>query len=243
MVKKVVIAAAGQGTRMLHLSKKKCKHLIKVKGKPFLSYLLDNIKKAGYKEVIIVVGYKGEMIKDFLKEYKYKAMVVDQIDVLGDKEKMYGTACPVMCVKDIVKDESFIYLFGDNLYPVSGLKAMNIDDNHSYVAGIFNKHPEKYGVLFKDENDFLLKYIEKPKDFVSNFIGTGLYKFTKDVFKKLSLVGKSSRGEYEIVDAVNLLAKDKKIKVKEIEDWMDFGNPGDIIKVHRFLHGRNRTKK
>ena len=43
MIKKVVIAAAGQGTRMLGLSKDKSKHLIYVKDRPFLAYLLDNL--------------------------------------------------------------------------------------------------------------------------------------------------------------------------------------------------------
>ena len=66
MVKKVVIAAAGQGTRMLHLTKDRPKHLIKVQKKPFLGYLLDNLLKAGYKELILVVGYKEELMRQFL---------------------------------------------------------------------------------------------------------------------------------------------------------------------------------
>ena len=43
MITKVVIAAAGQGTRMLHLSKDKPKHLIEVNKRPFLAYVLDNL--------------------------------------------------------------------------------------------------------------------------------------------------------------------------------------------------------
>ena len=69
MIKKVVIAAAGQGTRMLELSKDKSKHLINVNQKPFLSYLLDNLIDAGYCEFILVVGFKKELIEDFSKDY------------------------------------------------------------------------------------------------------------------------------------------------------------------------------
>jgi len=60
MVKKVVIAAAGQGTRMLELSKNKSKHLICVQNRPFLAYLMDNLVMAGYRDIILVVGFKKE---------------------------------------------------------------------------------------------------------------------------------------------------------------------------------------
>ena len=64
MIKKVLISAAGRGSRMLHLSKDKPKHLIETNGKPFLYYLLNNLKQAGFEEVIMVVGYK----KDFMEK-------------------------------------------------------------------------------------------------------------------------------------------------------------------------------
>ena len=236
MVKKVVIAAAGQGTRMLHLTKNKCKHLIKVQKRPFLAYVLDNLKKAGYKEFILVTGFAADQMKEFLSEYKYDATVVNQFDILGPKEKMYGTACPLMCVKDIVGKEQFLFVNGDNLYSVQDLKAMRIDDDYSYIAALTHEHPEKYGVLITDKGDFLKEIIEKPKEDVGNLINVGMYKFTADVFAKLPKIKKSSRGEYEITDVISLLAKDKKVKIKKIKEyWKDFGNPGDVIKLSKFL--------
>ena len=70
-ITKVVISAAGQGTRMLDLSKDKSKHLIEVEKRPFLAYLLDNILRAGYTEIILVAGYREDMIREFLKNYKF----------------------------------------------------------------------------------------------------------------------------------------------------------------------------
>lgn len=235
MIKKVVIAAAGQGTRMLHLTKNKSKHLIKVRKKPFLAYVLDNILKAGYKDLILVVGYTEELMRKFLKEYGYKATVVNQFEILGGKEKIYGTACPLMCVEDILKDKQFLFICGDNLYSVDDLKEMQKDDGYNYVAGLVHKNPEKYGVLVTD-NGFLKEIIEKPKEYIGDLINTGMYKFTPEVFDKLSKIKKSPRGEYEITDVITLLAKEKKVKVRKIEDyWLDFGNPADIIKLSRFL--------
>jgi len=247
MITKVVIAAAGQGTRMLELSSNKSKHLIKVKNRPFLAYLLDNLIKAGYSDVTLVVGFKKELMEDFTKDYikhagipELKIEIVDQHEVLGPKEKEYGTACPIKCVKDVIGNGGFIYVFGDNLFSVEDLKLMNIDDEFCYIAGLEQDHPEKYGVLIEDGDDFLEKIVEKPKEFVGNLVNAGLYKFTRDVFEKISEIKKSPRGEYEITDAISLLAKEKKVKIKKIRDcWHDFGNPDDVEKLSKFLENGN----
>ncbi len=253
MIKKVVIAAAGQGTRMLELSKDKSKHLIEVKNKPFLAYVLDRLIAAGYYDIVLVVGFREELMEKFKEEFvgkylkfsdqhKLNIEVVNQHKILGPKEKIYGTACPLMCVEDIVRSENFIYLYGDNLFSVKDLKTMNIDDEFCYIAGLKHENPEKYGVLIRNGEDFLEKIIEKPKEFVGDLINAGLYKFTPDVFEKLNKIEKSPRGEYEITDAISLLAKEKKVKIKQIEDyWLDFGNPSDIEKVSKFIeeHGNN----
>jgi dTDP-glucose pyrophosphorylase len=244
MLKKVVIAAAGQGTRMKHLTRHKSKHLILVQKRPFLAYLFDELLKAGYEELIVVAGFKAEKVQEFLDKYqppagiaknKVRTFLVNQFEILGPKEKEYGTLCPIKCVKKIIGEDNFLAVYGDNLYSVKDLQAMNIDDTYNYVAGFEHKHPEKYGVLLAD-NSFLKEIIEKPKDYVGSLINTGLYKFTPAIFKELPRVRLSPRGEYELTDAITFLAQKKKVKIKRLQDyWLDFGNPGDIIKLSKFL--------
>lgn len=252
-IRKVAIAAAGQGTRMLHLTKGKSKHLIRVKKRPFLAYLLDNLFLAGYRDLILVVGYKEELVKEFLEKYKpplkslrpnqYKIRMVSQYEILGPKEKIYGTACPLMCLENIIKKSDFIYLCGDNLYSVRDLKAMNIGGKYNYVASIYRKNPEKYGVLLGEEG-VLKKIVEKPKGFLGNWVNTGLYKFTPEIFNKVKRIKKSPRGEYEITDAINLLAREGKVKIQKIQDfWLDFGNPADIIQASYFLRSFKKFKR
>jgi len=262
LVNKVVIAAAGQGTRMLELSKDKSKHLIEVNNRPFLAYLMDSLLMAGYREIILVVGFKVELMNDFVEGYlppkgidknDFKVSLVNQCDIIGLKEKEYGTACPIKCVKDIVGDENFIYVYGDNLFSVEDLRAMNIDDEFCYIAGLKQEHPEKYGVLIEDGDDFLEKIIEKPspaKIYEINLggqenllINAGLYKFTKEIFDKISKIQKSIRGEYEVTDAISLLAEDRKVKIIKIKDYFkDFGNPDDVQKISKFLNANLKTE-
>ena len=248
MIKKVVVSAAGQGTRMLELSKEKSKHLICINDKPFLAYLMDNILLAGYTEILLVVGFHSELMGEFKNNYlnsvekigidrnKIKIEIINQHEILGPKDVAYGTACPIKCAKDFIGNENFLSLAGDNFYSVEDLKLMNIDDKYNYVAGCQNEHPERFGVLVKDGDDFLEKIIEKPKEFIGNLINISFYKFTPEIFDVVNKIEKSVRGEYEITDAVSLSAREKKGKIKKINDfWMDFGRPEDIEKMKEIL--------
>jgi len=237
MIKKVVIAAAGRGTRMLHLTKNKPKHLIKVCQNPFLTYLFDNLLEAGYRELILVVGHKKEKMEEFLTEKKYKVRVINQFEILGEEE--YGTACAVKCVKDIVGKEDFLTIYGDHLFSTRDLKSFNIEDSYNYMAGLHHHHPEKYGVL-EIEDSFLKKIVEKPKKYIGNLINIGLYKFTPEIFDKVSEVQLSERKEYELTDAINMLAEEKKVRVRQIQDfWLDLSNPADIIRASQFIKNGN----
>jgi len=240
---KVVILAAGKGTRMLHLTKRKSKHLIKVLKKPFLSYLLDNIIKAGFKELIVVIGYKAETTEEFFKKYKSpgrcKIKLINQFEIMGQKK--YGTAMAVMAAKNIVKKENFIVVMGDNLYSPKDLKEINTAGKYNFIAGFKKENPQKYGVLLL-KNGFLKKIVEKPKKYIGDLINTGLYKFTPEIFEKIKKLRISKRGEYELTDAINLLAKENKMKVKILKDyWLDFGNPADIIRLSQFLKNSKDT--
>jgi len=243
MISKVVVAAAGRGTRMLHLGKEKPKHLIEVNGKPFLYYLLNNLMLAGFTEIIMIIGYKKEIMEDFLKNYNdnFNLTIINQSEKLGDKK--YGTICPVECVKDVIRhDESFMMVMGDNLYSVNDLKKFFIDDEFNYISGLKHPEPQNYGVLIRNGEDYLETIIEKPTTYIGDLINTGLYKFTPSIFKKLPQIEKSSRGEYELTDAIDLLAKEKRVKIKEIEDyWLDFGKPEDVETISNFLkHNLNK---
>lgn len=219
--------AAGKGTRMLPITLVKPKALIKVAGKPFIQHLFDRLFKAGYKDIGIVLGYKKEMIEDFIKEKKYDIKIIEQ-------KELTGTGEAVRSCKDFVGDEDFIIVSGDNLYSSKDLANLNKKDEFCYVC-TYEGDPEGYGQVVSD-NGFLNEIVEKPEEKVSDRINIGLYKFTSDIFDAIKKIKPSERGELEITDAINLLAKEKKVKLIKIKDyWLDLINPEHMYEVSEFL--------
>lgn len=236
-VKRVVISAAGKGTRMKHLSQDRPKHMIEVNGKPFLFYLLDNLERAGFEEIIVVVGHMREHIEKYISQGHHKnVLIVDQFARMG--EDKYGTAMPVLAAEPELKGEPFVFVYGDNLYSVRDLQKFIIDDEWNYIAGLRHETPQHYGVLMFDKDMTLTEIIEKPQqDVGSNIINTGLIKFTPDIFEALRHVQPNPiKGEYYLTDAITEQAAKGKMKVKIIEDyWLDFGKPDDVRILAEFL--------
>lgn len=228
---KAVILAAGKGIRMMPLTKNTPKVLVKVAEKPFLYYIIKSLQKAGYTNLCLIVGYKSEKIEDFLKKYKIKATLIQQ-------KEQKGTGDAVMHAKPFVGKENFIVLGGDNLWSAEDLKSMNKQDDYTYISGIEVQNPEKYGVLI-EEKGFLKEIKEKPKENYGNLINTGLYKFTPEIFEALTQIKLSPRAEYELTDAITLLARHKKVKLIKIKDfWKDLGTIQDIEPMNAFLKKR-----
>jgi bifunctional UDP-N-acetylglucosamine pyrophosphorylase/glucosamine-1-phosphate N-acetyltransferase len=225
---KAVIMAAGKGTRMLPLTEEVPKVLVEINGKPFLYYVLKNLERAGYDDIGIVIGYKKEQFPDFLEKYGFKATLIEQ-------EEQKGTGHAVMQAREFTKDENFVVLGGDNIWSPKDLKGIARDDNLNYIAGYEVKDPEKYGVLVT-KGDSLVEIVEKPTKFVGNLINTGLYKFTPEIYRALEKIERSKRGEYELTDAISLLASEGKVRVVRVEDyWIDLGSKEDIPNVSEAL--------
>ncbi|MBI5037593.1 MAG: NTP transferase domain-containing protein [Candidatus Kerfeldbacteria bacterium] len=237
MITKVVISAAGRGTRMKHLSQRRPKHLIEVGGKPFLNYVLENVRAAGLTDITIVSGYFSDQIESFLKTVPYPVRVMNQFELLGTEE--YGTACPIKVVRDVIGTDQFIALAGDNYYEVSDITKMIHEDEFTYVGAKTTDHPETKGVLVTDADGILESIVEKPATFMGNLVNGSAYKFTHDIFDVIDDVPLSSRGEYEITDAITALAALRKVKVVKIDGyWIDFGNPDDIHQFEQYLSTR-----
>ncbi|MFH0952665.1 MAG: sugar phosphate nucleotidyltransferase [Patescibacteria group bacterium] len=233
MIDIAVVSAAGRGTRMKELTKERPKHLIEVNGRPFISYLLDNIVAAGFKKIVLVVGHNKEKFDDFLSQYNYPVKVIEQ--PMSDNDD-YGTAIPIKYAQPEVGDNQFVAVAGDHYFTTADLKKLVIDDKLNYIGAAKVDDPRQYGVAQYDSDGFLEKIVEKPENPASSLVNVSLYKFQSEVFSIINSLDKSPRGEYEITDALNKLAETKKVKVIEVEKfYLDFGRPDDIKRMEKIL--------
>ena len=224
---KCIVLAAGKGTRMLPLTADRPKHMIPVNGRPFVDYIIESLRGAGLTEIAFIVNYKKEVLEAHLNENYPDVITIDQ-------EKPLGTGHAVLCAQKFVEKEEFIVVMGDNLYSARDVR--NVAESiRNVVAGLEVDDPTKYGVLVSD-GPYVTSIVEKPKDPPSSLINTGLYRFTPEIFELLADLKPSQRGEYEITDALNILAHQKKLLLYELKDyWLDFGKPEDLVRVEAFL--------
>ncbi|MCX6815800.1 MAG: sugar phosphate nucleotidyltransferase [Candidatus Aenigmarchaeota archaeon] len=229
---KIVILAAGKGVRMNHLTLDRPKPMIEIDNHPFLAYLFEIIHNSGFvdKDIGIVVGYKKEKIVDFLKSKNLKCKIIEQ------KEQI-GTAHAIGCAQRFVNKDNFLVIMADNIYSENDIMSIKKDDDFCYMAGYHHDDPRRFGIIV-EKDGFVEKLVEKPDHPPSNMINTGLYKFTPEIFEAIKTIHKSPRGEYEITDAIMLLAKKKKVRVIHAKTWIDLGKPEDIEKVEEFLRKR-----
>jgi len=224
---KVVILAAGKGTRMKSNTNKT---LIKIKGKTILNYSMDLLLDF-VDEFIFVIGHKGSEVKEEIG-INYKGKEVKYVI----QEEQLGTGHALYQAKDLVNDK-FINLNGDDIYSLEDIK-----ECLKYELAVLTttvKDPENYGVVIQ-EDGYLKTIVEKPKEFISDLITTGLYVFTPQIFDELNDIisndKKSDRGEFEVVDAATQLAKKKKFKVVKVKGyWFPHNKMEDVKKTEEFF--------
>jgi len=217
--------AAGMSSRTFPITLTKPKPLMKIANKEILARTLENLHGLA-NEVLIIVGYKKEMIEQFLegKDYGLKITLVEQ------KEQL-GTGHAVLQCSQLLTGR-FVVMNGDDYF-----SRRDIEKCLKHGLSILTKRvddPSKFGVCFADRG-ILKKIVEKPKVPVSYQGNTGLYVFNEKIFDALRRIKKSTRGEYELTDAINLLAETESISVVDGDDWVAGSTFTHLLEMNRFL--------
>jgi len=223
---KAVILAAGEGKRLRPFTETMPKVMLPVGNKPVLEHVFDAVKKSGIDEIIVVVGYRKEVIMDYFKDYKgIKIVYVEQ-------DKQLGTAHALLQAKKLIKN-SFIVLAGDNIIDQKSISKLMNDKSEYSLLIKEHSHPSKYGVVFIEKGN-LNKIVEKPKEEVGKFISTGIYKLPKSIFSRIEEL--SSQGIYALSSVVQSILDDgKNINTIVTDSWMDIVYPWDLIHVNETM--------
>jgi len=223
-----VILAAGEGTRTYPLTLTRPKPLLTFANKTIIEHNLEQLQGL-ITEAIIIIGYKGEMIKEKIGNSfgDIKITYIEQREQLGPGHAL-------MQARDLITGR-FMVINGDDVYSKEDLKRCL--SHHYAVLGQKVKDPENFGVFILKEENKVKKIIEKPKEFVSDLANTGVYVFDKKIFD--FELEKTERNEYEITDYVTELAKNNEVYCETVKDyWFSVQFSWDLLDVNKFFVDR-----
>ena len=220
-----LILAAGKSTRTYPLTVTRPKPLLKVANKTLIGHNLDSLNNV-VDEAIIVVGYKKELIKKQIGN-KYKNLRIKYVE----QKQQLGTAHAASIAEPYIKNK-FLLLMGDDIYSKRDIRNCM---KHKYsILTAKAKNSKNFGVII-EKNGFLADFIEKPKKFVSDLVSAALYSFDKKIFQYIRQIRKSKRKEFELPDAVKLLAKNNRIYCVESKSWFPIAYPWDLLRADKIL--------
>ncbi|MGD6808096.1 MAG: bifunctional sugar-1-phosphate nucleotidylyltransferase/acetyltransferase [Candidatus Bathyarchaeia archaeon] len=230
---KAVLLAAGEGQRLQPITSTRPKHLIKLAGKPILQYCLDAVKTAGITEVIIITHYMSDKIQAYFGDGSNQGLKISYVE----QKEILGTGNAASVAEPYVTGE-FVLIYGDLLFAQDAVKqAVDLYRSakpDAVMAVVPVDKPESYGIIEFGEGKKLKQIVEKPEagKAPSNLANAGVYVFSSQVFEKLRNVKKSVRGEWELTDALTMLAAEgKTVLVAELakDAWFDVGRPWDLL--------------
>jgi len=168
---KAMIIAAGEGKRLAKYSKKKPKTLIEISGTPILGHILNNLIKEDIKEVLIVTGYNGEMIREFVSK-NYANLKVEYVHN-KDYDKT-NNIYSVYLTKDKMINESFFLINSDVLFHPKILEKLKNTDKRGLVLSVdlYKKLGEEE-MKVKIERDLIVEISKEinPEEADGEYIG------------------------------------------------------------------------
>jgi len=212
-----VILAAGKGARLQPLTNEVPKPLVKVCGKPLLDHIAGALPSA-IKELIIVIGYRGDMIKDYCGETFHGRPVtyVEQTEINGPAKALWLT-------KDLIRGR-FLFMFADDIHGKDDL-ARAVSFSRSILATTSDT-PERFGVIVRNPDGTISDMEEKPAAPASNLVATGPMVLDKNIFAFSPEA--PINNEYFMPEIIMRYKENYPIAVVEQNLWLAIGYPEDI---------------
>lgn len=262
-IRKAILPAAGFGTRFLPATKAQPKEMLPIVDKPVIQYLVEEAVASGIEEIVIVTGRGKRAIEDhfdysFELEHnlveKKKHSLLKEVRAISDMAKFIyvrqpmplGDGHALLCAKEIIGNEPFAVLFGDDLvdHPSPALKQLiNVyEKTGNCVIGlekIDRKDSQQYGMIkpksSQGRTHTIESLVEKPKpEKAPSELGIiGKYICTPEIWTALEEARSGTAdGEIRLIDGFRRLIKTQPIYGHEIEgDRYDCGSKMGLIKA------------
>jgi glucose-1-phosphate thymidylyltransferase len=235
---KVIIPAAGIGTRLRPHTYSVPKVLLQVAGKPMLAHILDSVRRLRPEKVIFIVGFLGDQIVQYVsKNYRFKCEFIEQNELKG-----LGYAIN-MAAPELEDGQPVLIILGDTIFDADLLPV--IEGKHDSLGVKRVADPRRFGVAEK-RGGFVTRLIEKPKKPTSNLAVVGIYYIKSSGALKASLDQIITRrmmtkGEYQLTDALQLMIDGGvRFRTFNVKGWYDCGKPEALLETNRQLLGKGK---
>lgn len=212
---------------MKGLTKDLPKPMLKIGGKPILEHKIRALPKK-IKEVVIIVGYKGEHIISYFKRH-FDGRRITYVY----QHNFNGTGGAVHLAKSILKDK-FLVIMGDDLYHKKDLEEMIKYD--MAILGLEVDDPSLFGVIKTNSQGDMIEVIENPKNSKFKLANTGAYVLGRNFFDYELIPKKPGDVEFGLPQTMAKMAEKNKIKVMKARAWHPIGNPEQLEEAQKVLH-------
>jgi D-glycero-alpha-D-manno-heptose 1-phosphate guanylyltransferase len=229
MITEAIILAGGKGTRLQSVVNNVPKPMALVAGKPFLTYVLDNLINQGIKKIVLSVGYKANLIQDYFKNC-YKDIPIEYVI----ETSPLGTGGALKFAINTSENENILAINGDTIFHTEYQKLF--DFHYSSKAGFSMALRQinsdgRYGGVKLDNSNTVTGFTSK--EIIGNIIiNSGIYIINKNFFEENTPIGNFSIED----DFFTHIPSSKKLKGIILEGYfIDIGIPEDYYKADREL--------
>lgn len=240
-VRKAIIPAAGLGTRFLPATKASPKEMLPIVDKPTIQFIVEEARKAGIEDILIVTGKGKRAIEDHFDSVpelesnlkaKHKDNLLKLVEETTDINLYFirqshprGLGDAVLMAKDFVGDEPFVVMLGDDLMedkvPLTKQLMNSYVETHASTLAVMqvpHKEVSKYGVIkpqakIKPDLFNVESFVEKPspEEAPSDYAIIGRYLLTPEIFDILENQKPGKGNEVQLTDAINELNKTQRV--------------------------------
>lgn len=232
---RAIIPVAGYGTRLRPHTYSLPKVLLNVAGKPILGHILDSLLAENITDATIVIGYMGDMIRQFVEQnYSLNVEFVQQ-------DQPLGLGHSIWCARDTFDTEPVFIILGDTIFDVN--LAPVLASENSMLGVKYVEDPRRFGVV-ESLDGVVTRLIEKPENPTSHMAIVGLYHIRnsallKSTLNELVTNDIRTRGEYQLTDALQMMIdRGETFGTFPVEGWYDCGKPETMLETNRHLLGK-----
>ncbi|AJD04387.1 D-glycero-D-manno-heptose 1-phosphate guanosyltransferase [Campylobacter lari] len=210
-----IVLAGGLGTRLKSVVQDLPKPMAPINGKPFLTFVLEYLKKQGITEVVLSVSYKYELIQECFKD-EFEGMKIRY----NIEKELLGTGGAIKDALKLIQNQAYV-LNGDTIFDID-LKKLVLKDSKICIALKQMQNFDRYGTVKVDDQGIVTSFEEKVFK-KQGLINGGVYLLKKDIFDEFNLEKKFSFEEF-----LQKNHKVLKIQTQIFDDYfIDIGIPQD----------------